>query len=67
MPARRKRGEKRAMSYGLWWAAISEDDPPQIWMVGPYRDSDHFQRNLRVIPVRVRDARLPPKPKGGKR
>lgn len=35
----------------VWWAEISEDIPPQIWAVGPYRE--HLRQDLRHIRVSV--------------
>lgn len=41
------------------WAEISEDVPPQIWAVGPYRD--HLRQDLRHIRVMVTP--IKPKPR----
>lgn len=34
-----------------WWTAISDDVPPEIYDVGPYKE--HLQSNLRTIRVRI--------------
>lgn len=34
-----------------WWAAISEDVPPQIYEVGPWREN--LRQDLRFIRVRL--------------
>lgn len=49
-----------------WWAYISEDNPPQIWGVSPYRE--HLERqDLRHIRVRIVPVIRKHKPKSSRR
>jgi hypothetical protein len=65
-------GEKMAPRYKLkeiepvkFWAEISEDVPPSIWTVGPYRE--HLRQDLRHIRVMVTPIRPKPRKKPAKR
>lgn len=47
------------------WAEISEDVPPQIWAIRPYRE--HLRQDLRHIRVMVTPILLQPRKKSSKR